>query len=390
MDRAEVVIAKDVSVKRRTLEALKLLGGMDRVVGRGDAVLIKPNLVDGAPFETGEVVQLGVAEALVEEAFRAGASEVMIGETPTVKKKTETMKAYEQLATRLGAKFLDLYQYPFVEVELKDPVHFDKVRLSKVLLDCDVFINVPTLKTHGRCGITVAVKNMYGLISKEDKQLYHKMDRVEEAIIDLYQARRADLTVVDGTYTTIHLGPRPLEDFKETFRLDLTLAGFDPIAIDTVGAKILGIAPETLRYLKWGEEKGLGTRNLSKIKILGTPIEEAYVKKAVDAVEFTNARLKNIRILNYDACTGCLGVPMLALGFDERTLRGKIVLVIGPHANAEKVKKDTKGEGTVILCGSCAAPTFYNELRGTFISGCPPAVEDLRRKLEELSAISSK
>jgi len=40
-------------------------------------------------------------------------------------------------------------------------------------------------------------------------------------------------------------GP-PLEDFKETFRLNLTLAGFDPVAIDTVSAKILGINPSSL------------------------------------------------------------------------------------------------------------------------------------------------
>ena len=86
-----------------------------------------------------------------------------------------------------------------------------------------------------------------GLPGSGDKRFYHELDRIEEAILDLYKARRPDLIVVDGTYTTFHTGPRPTEDFKETFRLDLTLAGRDPVAIDTTGARILGINPKTIR-----------------------------------------------------------------------------------------------------------------------------------------------
>jgi len=389
-----VVIVKDVDIKRRTLKALKLVGGIDGVVSRGDKVFLKPNLVDGAPFETGEIVQLEVIEVLVEEAFRAGASEVIIGETPTWRRKTRSVELYEQMTKRLNATFLDLSKYPFVEVEVKDPVLFNKVRLSKILDDCDVFISVPTLKTHVQAGITVSIKNMFGLIpgrpGTEDKGLYHRLDRIEEAILDLYQACKPDLIVVDGTYTTFHTGPRPIEDFKETLRLDLTLAGFDPIAMDTVGAKILGIDPKTIRYLKWGEEKGLGTWNLDDIEILGTPIEEAYIRKAVDTVEFANVRMKNVKILNHDACTGCLKYAPQIRRFGEETLGDKAVFVMGPQANATNLRKNINGNEKIILCGYCAAPTFYNELQGDFIPGCPPTIEDLQTKLKEISINSRR
>jgi uncharacterized protein (DUF362 family) len=388
--RSEVAIAKGTDIRNRTLETLKLMGGIDKVVGRGDKVFLKPNLVDGAPFETGEVVPLDAMEVLVQEAFRAGATEVTIGEVPTWRRKTKTVEEYERLAKRLGAKFLELNNHPFEEVEVENPVLFSKVRLSKPFLDSDVFINVPTLKTHAGCGVTVAIKNMYGLISREDRRLYHMLDRVEEAILDLYQARKADLTVVDGTYTTIHLGPRPVEDFKETFKLDLTLSGFDPVAIDTIGARILGIDPETLRYLKWAEEKGLGTRNLANINIVGVPVEEAHVRKAVDAVDFANARTKNVKTLNYGACTGCIGIPLQFMRFGRTGFNDKIILVIGPGATASEVKENTEGDETIILCGQCAAPTFYNELQGEFIPGCPPAPEALHQKLKELFVRSKK
>jgi len=191
------------------------------------------------------------------------------------------------------------------------------------------------------------------------------------------------LIVVDGTYTTMHLGPRPVEDFKETFRLNLTLAGYDPIAIDTVGAKIFGINPETLRFLKWGEEKGLGTRDLAKIKTVGTSIEEAYFGKAVGIVEFVNTRMKKAKILDYGACTGCLQQAAFIMQF-SRMLKNKTVFVMGPQASAANLKEHLSGGETIVLCGDCAAPTFYNGLQGHFVPGCPLELEALLKKLKEL------
>jgi hypothetical protein len=230
---------------------------------------------------------------------------------------------------------------------------------------------------------------MYGLIEglpgRKDKLYYHKLDRIEEAILDLYQARKADLIVVDGTYTTFHVGPRPIKDFVETFRLDLTLAGFDPVAVDTIGAKVLGFDPQTIRYLKWGAEKGLGTNDQEEIELLGTPIDEAYIRRADGTIEFANRKLKMVKALNYGACTGCIKLALQTLRFGEAIFKEKLYLVMGPEANAASLNKDVEEDGRIILCGYCAAPTFYNELEGDFITGCPPSIEDLQKKYREIS-----
>ncbi|MBS7625003.1 DUF362 domain-containing protein [Candidatus Bathyarchaeota archaeon] len=387
---AEVSITKGEDIVVRTREAVELLGGVHKVVGKGDKVFIKPNIVDGAPFITGEVVQLETIRVLVEECFCAGASEVLIGETPTYRRQTETILQYKKLADEMGAKFLELNNYPFVEVNVENPRFFKKVRLSKPLLESDVFINVPTLKTHASCGITVSIKNMYGLIPPEDRVLYHTLNRVEEAIVDLYKAKRADLIVVDGTYTTFHLGPRPIEDFKETFRLNLTLAGFDPVAIDTISAKILGINPSSLRYLKWAEEDGLGTRDINRIRILGVSLEEACFGRAAGTADFINNRMNELKVMNFNACTGCLqaAVHLMHVVRGLRNIMGgdrRIICVIGPEAKVDFIGKELRGENDVILlCGYCVAPTFYNCLSGVFIPGCPPQPEDLQRTLKEL------
>jgi len=87
----KISIAKGEDIIARTRETINLLDGIRRVVGKGDRVFIKPNIVNEAPFVTGEVVQLETIRVLVEECFSAGASEVLIGETPTYRRQTETI-----------------------------------------------------------------------------------------------------------------------------------------------------------------------------------------------------------------------------------------------------------------------------------------------------------
>ncbi|MEM2094750.1 MAG: DUF362 domain-containing protein, partial [Candidatus Bathyarchaeia archaeon] len=306
------------------------------------------------------------------------------------RRKTEPVEAYERLAKQLGARFLDFNEYPFEEVAVKKPVFFDKVRVSKAILESDVFINVPTLKTHVQVGVTISFKNMFGVVpglpGTGDKRFYHELDRVEEAILDLYKARRPDLIVVDGTYSTFHTGPRPIDDFKETMRRDLTIAGYDPVAVDVVGAQILGVAPRTIRYLKWAEKAGLGTGKPKNIRILGTPLEQLLGTRAPDTVDFANARMKNVRILNYGACTGCLKLTPQIQNFSalHRSME-KTVFIMGPEADLSKLREAVNEDARLVLCGNCAAPTYYNELQGEYIPGCPPTQEDAQRVLKKLS-----
>ena len=386
--KTPIAITKGIDARQRTLKALTLIGGIDSIVSSDDVVFIKPNLVDGAPFATGEVVHLEVLEPLISEAFRVGAAEVIIGETPTWRKTTPTIEAYEHFAKSMGARFLDLSQQAFVEIEVKDPVLFRRVRLSKPLLDADVFINVPTLKTHVQTGVTLSIKNMYGLISGRpghgDKARYHQLDKIEEAIVDLYLAKPADLIVIDGSQSTFHIGPRPLEDFHETFSLNITMAGFDPVAIDTVGAQILGINPALIRYLQWAAEKGLGTNNMERIEILGTPIADAYRQDGASVVDFANARMQHIHILNYGACTGCLKLASQAYRYDKTGMPSAITLVMGPNATQSQVTCH-RARGDVVLCGHCAAPTYFNQLKGCYVPGCPPRNEDLVKTLKDLT-----
>ena len=392
--KSKVSIVRGADIEERTREAVNLVGGIEKVVGRGDEVLIKPNMVGGFPPETGETTDPEFVKVIVEMAYEAGAKEVLVGEgepyvsIEDLKRRfvnrsiplTEPLHVrYEKALKKVGGKLIDFNVDGWETVEVPNPVFFDKVRVARALLNCDVFIGAPALKTHHLAGITVALKNLYGAIPRSDKRKYHQLDRIEEVIVDLNKVRASDMVIVDGSRTILHWGR--IDEYLETRGLDLTLAGFDPVAVDAVSARVLGIDPKSLRFLAWAEEHGLGTADLSQIEIVGISIEEAYKGKMMTSVEYMNRRFSKIHLLNCGACTGCFGRIATALfRIDDAGMREDVYICMGPEV------KPIKEKGRVFLCGNCAAPTFYNRLEGTFISGCPPDPKSLLNELKEMGA----
>lgn len=379
LSAATVSIVRAEDLKERIVQAVKLIGGMGNVVRKGDKVLVKPNLVDGASAETGETADPRAIRTVVELCFAAGASDVLVGEGEVYTgRRARLYDRIRELIEPLGAKVVNFNDEPFPEVDVPNPLFFKKARLAKAMLDCDVYVSLPTLKTHP-FGVTVSLKNIYGAIPRKDKVWYHMLDRVEEAIVDLNNIRKPDLTIVDGTYSTLHWGPR--KEFPETHRLDLTLAGLDPVAVDVTSAKAIGVQPRTVRYLSWAEEKGLGTAMEDRIETIGLPLSEAYRRSTTTAVEFDNLRNKHIHLVDCGSCTGCYGrIALLVYGTNDEGMKEGLRIQMGPEARP--LKAATK----VLLCGSCAAPTFYNRLEGTFIPGCPPPLAPLLDTLEALGA----
>ena len=392
--KSKVAIVRDADIEERTRRAVDLIGGMEKAVGRGDKVLVKPNMVGGFPSETGETTDPEFVRVIVEMAFEAGAKEVLVGEgEPFVSMEelkrrfvnraipsTEPLHTrYKRILKKTGGKLIDFNADRWETVEVPNPVFFDKIQVARAVLDCDVLIGAPVLKTHHLAGITVALKNLYGVIPRSDKGRYHRLDRVEEAIIDINKVRTCDMVIVDGTRTILHWGR--IDEYLETKQLNLTLAGFDPVAIDAVSAKILGINPESLRFLIWAEEHKLGTADLNRIETVGITIEEAYKGKMMTSVEYVNRKLSKIHLLNCGACTGCFGRIATALNrIDDSGMKEDAYIFMGPDVGSIKEK------GKVFLCGNCAAPTLYNKRKGIFIPGCPP---DLRPLLDEIKKIGA-
>jgi uncharacterized protein (DUF362 family) len=133
------------------------------------------------------------------------------------------------------------------------------------LIDADVVINVPVLKSHGGATITCAMKNYMGVVW--DRPWMHRND-LHQSIADSILIRKPDLNVVDASLVMTKGGPTGRSPKTRRVKMDSLLMSRDIVAVDTAAMKMLGAAfGEGQGHLVKGEEMGLGTRDLKKLKI---------------------------------------------------------------------------------------------------------------------------
>lgn len=132
-------------------------------------------------------------------------------------------------------------------------------------------VHLPTLKTHGHTTTTGAVKNSFGGLLREERHHCHK--HIHEVLVELVIMQQvlhpAQFSVIDGSVAGDGAGPRTMVP-RERDRL---LAGADPVAVDAVGAALMGIDPLSVPYLRMAHERGVGCADLDAIEIAGEPID---------------------------------------------------------------------------------------------------------------------
>ena len=93
--------------------------------------------------------------------------------------------------------------------------------------------------------------------------------------------------------------------------------------------------------------------------------------------------MSKIHLLNYGACTGCFGRIATAISrIKDHEMKEEAYIAMGPNV------KPIEEKGRIFLCGNCAAPSFYNKLKGTFIPGCPPDLKGLLEEIRKMGGIT--
>ncbi len=292
--------------------ALDLIGGIDRVVKAGDVVVIKPNLGNAeAGRWQGRVTNTKVMEGVIKAVVDCGGKPIVaegtcdgqFGGTTGFAEKTGLLK----VCRRYKAKFVDLNDDDVVRVKVPRPLIWSEFHMARQVVECDKFISVPVMKVHRATGVTLGMKNLVGVTSRKYygynnliRSKLHAWERklwsqrygsdmsgeneivswlpLGATIADLASARKIDLVVVDGTFGEERNSPSgDLVDIKERSGSYMILAGTDTVAVDAVGAHIMRQAPERLAQLRLAEAKGLGSREIDRIKIVGERLEDVAV-----------------------------------------------------------------------------------------------------------------
>ncbi len=358
-------------LKTKILESINLIGGFKSKISRGDSVLIKPNLVGAVSYKTGGTTNPFLVEALIELLKEFGVGKITIGEGSAVGIKTRDAFAengWDKLAERKKVRLLDFKKDDFIPMSIPEGKILRHLHTSKSLIESDIVINVPVMKTHDTYPATLGIKNMKGVIRESDKKRFHLWG-LSQCIVDLNKLVLPHITIEDGTIGMEGYGPM----FGTPANLGVIIASFDTVAADTVAAEVMGVEKDSIECLRLAVEQGLGCGDLSEIEILGCKIIDVKKKFAVASLEESELRENNINILEGGACSGC---RITLEAFIYRLQKDGLLSNIKDHTFilGQNVKIPKNIKGPVIKFGVCTK-TIDKELQGqefSYIQGCPP------------------
>jgi uncharacterized protein (DUF362 family) len=223
---------------------------------RGRRVLLKPNMVE---YERASAINTDprLVGAAGESFLQAGAREVIVAEGPGHRRDIEYLVSSTGLADHLRdlrLRFADLNGDDVRVTPLRSWfTGLREMALPAEILDADIVVSMPKLKTHHWAGMTCSMKNLFGVVPGAvygwPKNLLHYRG-IPNAIVDLTATVRPALSIVDGIVAMEGDGP-----IMGTPRhLGLVAMGRDPVAVDATCARVIGIEPIRLPYLAWASQ----------------------------------------------------------------------------------------------------------------------------------------
>jgi uncharacterized protein (DUF362 family) len=247
--------------------ALEALGGIPAFVRPGQTVVIKPNIGWDVPPERGANTHPVLVGHLAKLCLAAGAKSVSVFDcTCDYWQSTYANSGIAQAARDAGAQMVpgddpQLYR----EVAIPGGVKLKAARVHALILDSDVFINVPVLKHHGGALMTACMKNLMGVVSKRDQQHYHRED-LHQCIADFLTFKRPALNVLDAYHPMVRNGPRGKTE-EDLVEMRTLLASTDIVAIDAAAARLLGHQPADVRHVRLAADLKLGVMDLTAVDI---------------------------------------------------------------------------------------------------------------------------
>jgi uncharacterized protein (DUF362 family) len=348
---------------------------MDDVIRPGMRVMIKPNMVAPPPSaEVGACTSPLVCRAVADVVTELGARPI-IAESSARGADTEAayrIMGYDALRAQ-GYDVVDLKQDKTVRVPLADGRVLGDITTFDLVTRMDAIVSVPILKTHDQGQITLALKNLKGLVIDADKRRIHQLGMFE-GTVDLVSHFKPVFAVVDAIVGQEGMGPLlglPVE-------MGLVMAGRDLVAVDAIAGRVMGFAPAEVPITVAAAARGLGTMEETAIRVVGEPVA-SVARRFVRAEEDHRIDAEGISIIHSQGtCTGCRNGLLSSL-FDMRAdgslakARG-LTIVAGPTPLPAGVPQEY-----LIGIGSCALPEAKN--LPSFVKGCPPNNVDIIRAL---------
>ncbi|MBN1857479.1 MAG: DUF362 domain-containing protein [Dehalococcoidia bacterium] len=377
-NRVAISRVRDGDVYSAVRDAVGLAGGFERPVAAGSRVLIKPNLYMGAPSGSGLVTDARVVEAVTRLVLSYGPASVVIAEGTMAGVEGEGPERFEALrrtgvfevGRRLGVEVRNLDTDAFEEIRIPDARAMKRIRIATTVLESDVIISVPVLKTHLRTNVSLSLKNMKGAMVGVENRKSHRIG-VDEVVADLNTIIRPHYAIIDAIVGMEGTWQVP-DDSRE---MGLIVAGSDPVYVDVVGAALMNIDPATVMHLQLVAKHEGKRAALSSVNVLGEDLESNR-RSFRNAFDVFRSRFPMVSVvLGQGACSGCTAELVIALSCIEKAgvgeqMRGLTVVLGSPSSVTISDR--------VVAVGDCSQETSGALL---CVKGCPP---DHRQLIHEI------
>lgn len=246
--------------------ALKEFGGIKTFVKPGQKVVIKPNIAWDRTPESSANTNPQLIAALVRRCLEAGAAKVTVFDHTCDRDWQSCYRKSgieEAVRTAGGEIVCGNHQSDFKRTAIPRGKVMKEALVHRLVLEADVFINVPVLKNHGGAKLTASLKNLMGIVW--DRREMHQKG-VQQCIADVASIRPPDLNILDAYRAMQTGGPQGRANSKVLMPKSLLLSR-KMVPLDVAGAKMLAIDPAIATHIAEAQALGLGEADLTKLQI---------------------------------------------------------------------------------------------------------------------------
>ncbi len=232
-------------------------------------IFIKPNVVSSEPYPTTTHPQ--VLDTVLSQL---SGHEIVVGDGPAVDagRSDEVLRnsPLKEICEKHNTRLVNLYSESMKQVKSRRNY---TIKVSTLPLSCDFIISLPVLKAHNICGLSGALKNQFGYLSRTDRIMMHtRLKDIQKGIAEVNVAIPTNLFIMDGVQIMVRAqenrhGGSPAE-------LGVMLAGSDPVSLDCFGLELLQkVEPEIvekrskMKYIEYSSDYGVGNLNYETTKI---------------------------------------------------------------------------------------------------------------------------
>jgi len=258
---SKVALVKvDSDVQKSLKQALKLIGGIDDLNVTERSVVVKVGVFDP---KTANHPTVDVVSAIVDSFSKA--PRIYLAESDNYRGTgLERLQIWKELFTERVVPFSLSNDSDTREVEVAS----EKMKFSHLLFKPNLLVSTHALRKYDKGTI---LKNLFGLVPNRKKARFHK--KLERVILDTYAAvGGVDLAVIDATRTFAGLAA------AEGSATNVLVVGRDAVAVETVGATLVGLNPEKMQVIRQAVERGFGEGSIENIKVLGNSLESVKEK----------------------------------------------------------------------------------------------------------------